>query len=177
MRGAQDAQKLRCLLEDYCYRRHKLIKRQATRHDCLSSWLGTYVKVYGDKKKYFVLGRLEQPRQDKNLFYRPHDKPNEPTKEGPLSYVLLVSPFASVSTFRRGHPSLVSLDCYILDEIRRNKEKKGSGTCRLKKKKCEREKLSLPDMRGLRKLSCGCWTTQCEYLHQHTINNFSHIDS
>jgi hypothetical protein len=32
--------------------------------------------------------------------------------------------------------------------------------------------LSLPDMRGLRKLSCGCWTTQCEYLHQHTIKTF-----
>jgi hypothetical protein len=54
----------------------------------------------------------------------------------------------------------------------------GSGACRLTKKwlefrkKCEREKLSLPDMRGLRKLSCGCWTTQCEYLHQHRIKNF-----
>jgi hypothetical protein len=39
------------------------------------------------KKKYFVLGRLEQPKQNKNLSYR-HDKPNRPTKEGPLSFVL-----------------------------------------------------------------------------------------
>jgi hypothetical protein len=57
------------------------------------------------RKKYFVLDRLEQPRQDKNLFYR-HEKPNEPTKEGPLSFVLLEFPFASVSTVSRGYPSL-----------------------------------------------------------------------
>ncbi len=42
--------------------------------------------VYGEEKKYFVLGRLEQPRQIKNLMYQ-HDKPNETTKEGPLSFV------------------------------------------------------------------------------------------
>ncbi len=55
------------------------------------------------KKKYFVLGRLEQPRQDKNLLYW-NDEPNEPIKEGPLSFVLFESPFASVSTVRRVHP-------------------------------------------------------------------------
>jgi hypothetical protein len=33
----------------------------------------------------------------------------EPTKEGPLSFVLFESPFTSVSTVSRGHPSLVSL--------------------------------------------------------------------
>jgi hypothetical protein len=37
--------------------------------------------VYGEETKYFVLGQLEQPRQDKNLLYW-HDKHNEPTKEG-----------------------------------------------------------------------------------------------
>jgi hypothetical protein len=39
-------------------------------------------------------------------------KPNEPIKEGPLPFVpfvLLESPFASVSTVSRGHRSLVSL--------------------------------------------------------------------
>ncbi len=51
--------------------------------------------------KYFVLGRLEQPRQNKNLFYR-HDKLDEPTKKGPLSFVLLESPFTSVSTVSSG---------------------------------------------------------------------------
>jgi hypothetical protein len=62
--------------------------------------------VYGEEKKYFALGRLEQPMQDKNLLYQ-HDEPIEPTKEGPLA--LLKYPFASVSTLTRGHPSLVSL--------------------------------------------------------------------
>ncbi len=47
-------------------------------------------------KEYIVLGRLE-PRQDKNILYR-HDKPNEPTREGPLSFVLFESPFTSVLT-------------------------------------------------------------------------------
>ncbi len=54
-------------------------------------------------KKYFVLGRLVQPRQDKNLLYR-QDNSNEPTKEGPLSFVLFESPFTSVSTVSRGPP-------------------------------------------------------------------------
>jgi hypothetical protein len=56
------------------------------------------------RKKYFILGRREKPRQDKNLLYW-HDKPNEPTKERHLSFVL----FESVSTVSRGHTSLVSL--------------------------------------------------------------------
>jgi hypothetical protein len=64
--------------------------------------------VYGEKKKYFVLGRLEQLRQNKNLFYW-HDKPNEIIKKGSLSFVLWESPFTSVSTVSRGYPSLVSL--------------------------------------------------------------------
>jgi hypothetical protein len=34
---------------------------------------------------------------------------NEPTKEGPLSIVLIESPFASFSTVGRGYPTLVSL--------------------------------------------------------------------
>jgi hypothetical protein len=36
-------------------------------------------------------------------------KPNEPTKEGPISFVLFESPFTSASTVSRGHHSLVSL--------------------------------------------------------------------
>jgi hypothetical protein len=63
------------------------------------------------KKKYFVLGPLEQPRKNKNLLNQ-HDKPNKPTKEGLLSFVILESPFTSVSTFSRGHPSLVCLSVY-----------------------------------------------------------------
>jgi hypothetical protein len=69
------------------------------------------------KKKYFVVGRIQQPRQNKNLLYR-HDKPNEPNKEGPLTFVLFESPFTSVSTVRRSLPSLVSFSntvVYIQD--------------------------------------------------------------
>ncbi len=43
-------------------------------------------------KKYFVVGRLEQPMQNKNLLYR-HDKPNKPTKEGPF-HLYSLSPHA-----------------------------------------------------------------------------------
>ncbi len=79
---------------------HIPIKRQVTRHGCLPSLLGggdkSRVKVTSEEKNCFVLEWLEQPRQDKNPFYR-HDEPNEPTKEGPLSDVLLKSPFISVS--------------------------------------------------------------------------------
>ncbi len=50
--------------------------------------------MYSEEKKYFALGRLEQPRQDKDLLYR-HNEANEPTKEGPISYVILESPFDS----------------------------------------------------------------------------------
>jgi hypothetical protein len=54
---------------------------------------------------YFVLGWLEQPKLNKNIFYR-NNKPNGPTKEGHLSYVLFESPFTSVSTVSRGYSSL-----------------------------------------------------------------------
>jgi hypothetical protein len=59
------------------------------------------------RKKIFSNGPTKAA-QDKNLLYR-HDEPNEPTMVRPLSYVLYESPFASVSTVCRGHPSLVSL--------------------------------------------------------------------
>jgi hypothetical protein len=48
-----------------------------------------------------LLGRLGQPRQNKNLLYR-HDEPNEPTKEGPLSFVLFESRFMSASICQEG---------------------------------------------------------------------------
>ncbi len=51
--------------------------------------------------KKIALGGLEQPRLDKNLLYQ-HNELNELTKEGPLSYVLRVSPFASISTVSMG---------------------------------------------------------------------------
>jgi hypothetical protein len=54
------------------------------RHD---RW-GQMKLVCGEEKVYFVLCRLEQPRQDKNLLYW-HDEPNEPTKEGPTLLVMV----------------------------------------------------------------------------------------
>jgi hypothetical protein len=63
--------------------------------------------VYGGEI-YFLLDRLEQPGQNKNLLYW-HDMPKESTKKGSLSFVLFESPFTSFSTVSRGHPSLISL--------------------------------------------------------------------
>ncbi len=63
---------------------------------------------WGQRNINGVLGRLEQPRQNKNRLYW-HDNPNEPTKEGPLSFVLFESPLTSILTVSRGHPSLVSM--------------------------------------------------------------------
>ncbi len=58
-------------------------------------------------KKYFVLGRLEQPRQDKKLLFL-HDKPNKQTKEGPLLFYSL-SPLLPSSFISRHRPPLSSL--------------------------------------------------------------------
>jgi len=83
-------------------------KRQATQHGCLSK-LGDGDKGIEIVYDEFLPGRLEQPRQNKNLLYR-QDKPNKPTKEGHLLFVVLFeSPFPVVSTVSRGHPSIVSL--------------------------------------------------------------------
>ncbi len=64
------------------------------------------------RKKLFELGRLGQPRQDKDLFYR-HDKP----KRIPYICTLWVPIPSSISTASRGHPSLyciVSLDSLLV---------------------------------------------------------------
>jgi hypothetical protein len=38
-----------------------------------------------------------------------HDKPNEPIRDGPLSFVLFESPFSSVSTLSQQGPPFSSL--------------------------------------------------------------------
>ncbi len=97
-------------------------KIQATQHGCLPSLLADEdkrIEKVQVRKKYFVLGRPVQPRQNKNVLYWP-DKPNEPIKEGPLSFALFESPITSVSTVSRGQPSLVSLSniaLYIMVNI------------------------------------------------------------
>jgi hypothetical protein len=65
---------------------HTHTKRQANQHGWLPNLLGDGVKElkYSSVrcgKIYFVLGRQEQPRLNKNILYQ-HD---EPTKDGPLS--------------------------------------------------------------------------------------------
>jgi hypothetical protein len=87
-------------------------KRQAIQRGYLPNLL-----VDGDKgltkytvrKKYFVLGRPEQPRHATIFCYVMTSPTNQPRKDqGPLSFVLTESPFTSVSAVSRGHPSLVS---------------------------------------------------------------------
>jgi hypothetical protein len=60
------------------------------------------------KKKYFVQDQTREAKEGQKSFYPP-EKPMKPTKEGLLSDIPLESPFASVSTVGRGHPSVVSL--------------------------------------------------------------------
>jgi hypothetical protein len=64
--------------------------------------------VCGEEKiiKIFCIGLTRAAKAGQKTIYS-HNEPNEPTKEGTLSYVLQESPFASVSTVSRGHPSLV----------------------------------------------------------------------
>ncbi len=90
------------------------IEIQATRHDCLPSWMSDRdkwsEKVSGEDKISCTVPTRAANAGQKSLVPSEH---NEPTKEGPLSYVLLESPFASVSTASSGHPSLCSLSGYI----------------------------------------------------------------
>jgi hypothetical protein len=83
--------------------------RQVSQLGCLPSLLGDGDKgieiVYGEEKKYFVLGLLEQPRQNRNLLYR-HKKPNEPTMRKDSFHLYSVSPH------QRGSP-LSSLSVYL----------------------------------------------------------------
>jgi hypothetical protein len=71
-------------------------KTGTTQHDCLPCLQGDGDKgteiVYGEENNtLYLLSRLEQPRQAKNLLYQ-QDKPDEPTNEGraplPLSKIL-----------------------------------------------------------------------------------------
>ncbi len=97
-----------CALVYLIHKARMFFDNSSTQRHILRDWrLGTTVcpacwAIYRDKfreivhyiawEKYFVLGRLEKPRQDKILLYW-HDEPIKPTKEGPLSYVLLESPY------------------------------------------------------------------------------------
>jgi hypothetical protein len=90
-------------------------KRQATQHGCLPSLLGDGNKgiaiVYGEEKKNYCTGPTKAAKAKQNLLHHGTTSPmNQPTKKGFLSFVIFESPFTSVSTVSRGHPSLVSLE-------------------------------------------------------------------
>ncbi len=89
-------------------------KRQATQHVCLLSLLGAGGQrngnsMYTVRKKIFFTGpnRAAKAEQKSLVPARQDQRTNQ---EGPLSFVLFESPFTSVSTINRVHPSLVSLD-------------------------------------------------------------------
>jgi hypothetical protein len=59
---------------------HTLRHRWPSMTACPACWAMGTNELYSSmrwKKTYFVLGRLEQPKQDKNRLYQ-HNKPNEP---------------------------------------------------------------------------------------------------
>jgi hypothetical protein len=81
------------------------VKKSQNYCTLLPSLLGNGEKeieiVYGEEKNILYWADKNSKGRTKNLFYR-HDKPNEPTKKGPLSFVLFESPFTSVSTVSTG---------------------------------------------------------------------------
>jgi hypothetical protein len=87
-------------------------KRQATQHGCLPSLLGDEDKgieiVYSEVKNILYCADYRAAKAEQNLLYR--HNPNEPTKEGPLSFVLFVVPIHLSFNSQQGHPSLVFLE-------------------------------------------------------------------
>jgi hypothetical protein len=55
------------------------------------------MEIVSGEEKIFCTGPTRAANAEKNLLYR-HEKPNEPTKKGPLSFVLFGPSFTSVST-------------------------------------------------------------------------------
>ncbi len=95
------------------------IKRQGTQHGCLPSLLGDGeqgIKIaYGEEK--YILGRLEPPRQNKNLLFR-YDMPNKPAKKRPLSFVLFESPLQGppLSSLSGYHPMRAGVESSVQGE-------------------------------------------------------------
>ncbi len=87
--------------------RHLLRDRRPSTTACQACWaMGTNEwNSLCQGKKYNALGRQQQPRQDKNLFYT-HDKPNELTNQGraPFSFVLFEVPIYLSFDGQQGPP-------------------------------------------------------------------------
>ncbi len=68
----------------------------------------TWSKMCAVREITVCVGLTKAAKAGKNLLYR-HDELSEPTKEGPLSFVLHKLPFAAVSTVMQGATPLWSL--------------------------------------------------------------------
>ncbi len=126
------------MLPSDCGSQRHILGDSATQQDCLHCLLGDGDKwieiVYGEKNIFCTGPTRAAKAGQKSLLYR-HDKPNEPLKEGPLSFVLFKSPFTSISKVSRGHPSLVSLVDALgkLGGLQRREMGGGGGLERLKR--------------------------------------------
>ncbi len=80
----------------YTYQRHLLRDRQRDTTACQACW----ATVSGEEKNI-----LYWSSQDKTKISCTGTR--NPTKEEPLSFVLLESPFASVSRISKGHPPII----------------------------------------------------------------------
>ncbi len=94
-------------------------------------WQINWLSVWWEEQKYVEVGWPEQLRQDKNLLYR-HDEPNEPTKEGPPSFLLHKTNICLSFNIQQQHLSLVSLGVFIWVP---RETRKGGGPCWLLKLK------------------------------------------
>jgi hypothetical protein len=71
--------------------------------------VGTKELKWNTVKKKICSTRLTRAAKAEQKYLVPARQANEPTKEGPLPFILFESPFTSVPAVSRGHPSLVSL--------------------------------------------------------------------
>ncbi len=113
-----------------CSKQRRILRDKVTLHDCLPSLLGDgekWIEKENSEGGNIVLGRLEQPRQDKNHLYRP-EEPNELPKEGPLSFGLFESPFpqfqqsegpplSRLSIPERFSDSVISVLCTVVQYV------------------------------------------------------------
>jgi hypothetical protein len=64
--------------------------------------------VYGEENNMlYCMANYRAAKAEQKSLVLAQLKPNEPTKEKPLSFVPFESSFTSVSTASRGHPSLI----------------------------------------------------------------------
>jgi hypothetical protein len=97
-------------------------RRQATQHCCLPSLLGGGDKGFERVEKIFYTGptRAAKTEQKSLVPARPHDKPNQPTKEGPRDLFHLYSLSPHSPQFQQSPLSSLSGDKSMLAFHRAN---------------------------------------------------------